>query len=97
MNLQRVMAQAVIRWTLTAEDRVRCHASPSEVCAGQSGNGTGCEPELQFSPVSIIPPMLRSHSRIPCGWTMDALEAAFPFVRDKFRKTSPLACDFCDN
>jgi hypothetical protein len=35
------MAQAVIRWPVTAEARVRCQTIPYVICDRQSGTGTG--------------------------------------------------------
>jgi hypothetical protein len=35
------MAQAVSRWTFTAEDLVRAQVSPCENCVGEIGTGTG--------------------------------------------------------
>jgi hypothetical protein len=38
--LGRAMAQAVSRWPLTAEARVRSQVSPCGICGGQSDPGT---------------------------------------------------------
>ena len=35
------MAQAVSRWPVTAEARVRSRVSPCGICGGQSCSGTG--------------------------------------------------------
>jgi hypothetical protein len=35
--------------------------SPCEICGEQSGTATGFSSVLQFSPVSVIPPMLHTH------------------------------------
>jgi hypothetical protein len=39
--LGRAMAQAVSRWPLTAEVRVRARVNPCGICGGQSGTGPG--------------------------------------------------------
>ena len=38
------MAQAVSRWPLTADARVRSRVSPCDICCGQSGTVTGFSP-----------------------------------------------------
>jgi hypothetical protein len=58
------MAQAVSRRLLTAEARVQFQASQCGFYGGQSGIGTGFSPSTSVSPVSIITPMLRTHSLI---------------------------------
>jgi hypothetical protein len=54
------MAQAVNRWSLTAEAWVRARFIPCGICGGQSGTGTGVSPSSSFSLVSIISPVLRT-------------------------------------
>jgi hypothetical protein len=51
------VAPAVIRWSHTAEARVRSEASPCAICGGHSGTGTST---LVF-PVIAIPPTLHIH------------------------------------
>jgi hypothetical protein len=50
----RKMPQAVGHRPLTAEAGDRFHASPNEICVGQSGTGTGLSPSTSVSP-SISP------------------------------------------
>jgi hypothetical protein len=59
------MNQAVGRWPFTAEARVQFQISPCENCGGKKEileNISLCV--LQFFPVSIIPPLLHTHSSI---------------------------------
>jgi hypothetical protein len=62
--LGRAMAQAVSRRPLTEEARVRSYVRPCEIFGRRSGTGTGFSPSTPVSPVSIIPPMLHTHSFI---------------------------------
>jgi hypothetical protein len=55
------MAQAVSRWPLTAESRVRTRVSPCGICGGQSGTETRFPPSSSVLPVNIIPPLIHSH------------------------------------
>jgi hypothetical protein len=50
--------------SVAAEARARSWASAFWICGGESGTGTGFSPSTSVSPVSIIPPMLRTHSFI---------------------------------
>jgi hypothetical protein len=61
---RRTVAQAVSRRPLTAEVRVRSQFGPCGTYCGQGGVGTDFLPVLQFSPVSIVPPLLHTHSSI---------------------------------
>jgi hypothetical protein len=47
------MAQAVSRWPLTVEARVRARVNPCEIYGGQSGTWTGFLRVLWFSPVNM--------------------------------------------
>jgi hypothetical protein len=55
-NWGRDMAQAVSRWPLTAESRVRVRVSPCGIYGGQRGTGTS------FSPSSSVPLSISFHS-----------------------------------
>jgi hypothetical protein len=57
-NMDRAMAQAVSRWPLMAEARVRCPVSPCGICGGQSGTGTRFSPSTSVFPCHFIPPVL---------------------------------------
>jgi hypothetical protein len=46
----RVMAQAVSRWPLTAEARVRSRFSPCGISGGKNGTGTGFSPSTSGFP-----------------------------------------------
>jgi hypothetical protein len=55
------MAQAVNRWPLTAEARVRTQVSPCGICDGQSGTGYDFLRVLQGFLLVIIPPLFPTH------------------------------------
>jgi hypothetical protein len=50
MNLGRATAQAVSRWPLTAEARVRSQVRPCGICGEQSGTGLGFSPSTSVFP-----------------------------------------------
>jgi hypothetical protein len=50
------MAQAVSRWPLTAETRVRARVNPCRIYGGKVALGQVFLLFLRFSPVIIIPP-----------------------------------------
>jgi hypothetical protein len=47
---------------LTMEANVRSQASPYGMCGGQNGIGTYFSPNTSGFPLSIIPPVPRTHS-----------------------------------
>jgi hypothetical protein len=61
----RAMAQAVSRWPVTAETRVRVRVDPCGICGGQSGTRAGFSPSSSVFPVNIIPPLLHIHLSPP--------------------------------
>jgi hypothetical protein len=60
------MAQAVSRWPLTAEDRVRAHVDPCGICDGQSGIGAGFSPSSSVFPCQYHSALLHIHLSLPC-------------------------------
>jgi len=67
--------------TLTkAEIRVQSQFSPCGIWGAQSGNGTGFSPVLQFSPVTIIPPVLHTNFRIHAALTGRRLATGFSYT-----------------
>jgi hypothetical protein len=48
------MAQAVTRWPLTAEVRVRTRVSPGEIWGGQVNTGTGFSPSPLVFPCQYL-------------------------------------------
>jgi hypothetical protein len=63
-KIGRVMTQAVSCRPLTAEAQTQSKAILRGICGGQSGTGTGFCQSTSVSPVSIIPPILHTHSLI---------------------------------
>jgi hypothetical protein len=61
----RAMAQAVSRWPLTAEVRVRARVNPCGICGGQSGTGRVFSEYFGFPCKYIIPPLLHIHQSPP--------------------------------
>jgi hypothetical protein len=59
------MAQAVSRWPLTAEARVRARVNPCRICGGQSGTGQVFSEYFGFPWKYIIPPLLHIHLSPP--------------------------------
>jgi hypothetical protein len=59
------MAQAVSRWPLTAEARVRARVNPCGICGGQSGTGRVFSEYFGFPCKYIIPPLLHIHISPP--------------------------------
>jgi hypothetical protein len=60
----RTMAQTISRRPFTAQTRIRYQARICKICGDRIGAGTGFSPSTSVSPVSIIPPMLHTHSFI---------------------------------
>jgi hypothetical protein len=52
------MAQAVSRWPLTTDSRVRVRVTPCGICDEHSGVGTGFPPSSSVCPCLIIPSWL---------------------------------------
>jgi hypothetical protein len=59
------MAQAVSRWPLTTEARVRARVNPCWICGGQSGTGQVFSEYFGFPCKYIIPPLLHIHLSPP--------------------------------
>lgn len=62
--LDRITAQAVSRRTLTTEDQVWFQSKARRICGGRSGSGKGGFWVFRLYSVSIIPPVLHTHSCI---------------------------------
>jgi len=72
------MAQAIIRWPLNAEARIRSHSSSCGFYGGQSGIGSSFPPSISVYPVSIIPPTLHTNSLTYHGCSIiSAIENVF--------------------
>jgi hypothetical protein len=54
----------VTGWPVTAGNRIQYKACPSGICSGKSGTDGSFSPNTSVSPVSIIPPILHTHSPI---------------------------------
>jgi hypothetical protein len=63
--LGRAIAQAVSRWPLTAEARVRARVDPCGICGGQSGIGQVFSEYFGFPCKYIIQPLLHIHLSPP--------------------------------
>jgi hypothetical protein len=75
----RVIAQAVSRWILTAAARVRAQVWSCAICGGQSGAGAGFLQVLRFPLPMIIPPIApQSPSSIIWDWYNRSAVAAVP-------------------
>jgi hypothetical protein len=59
------MAQAVSRWPLTAEARVRARVNPCGICGGQSSTGQVFSEYFGLPCKYIIPPLLHIHLSPP--------------------------------
>jgi hypothetical protein len=59
----RAMAQAVSRWPVTAEARVRARVNPRRICGGQSGTGQVFSRVLRF-PLQIYHSTIAPYSSI---------------------------------
>jgi hypothetical protein len=71
------MAQAVSRWPLTAEARIRARVSQWEICGGLSGIVIGSSPSSSVFPCQYHS-TVTLHIHISCGgWTVSPLVAAF--------------------
>jgi hypothetical protein len=57
--------QAVSRWPLTTEARVRARVNPCGICGGQSGTGQVFSEYFGFPCKYIIPPLLHIHLSQP--------------------------------
>jgi hypothetical protein len=71
------MAQAVSRWPLTVEARVRARVYPCGICGGQSGTGQVFSEYFGFPCKYIIPPLLHIHLSLPhevCGCSDQAAQ-----------------------
>jgi hypothetical protein len=76
LRFGRTVAQAVSRRPLTAEARIRARASPSGICGGQSGTGTGFSPSFSAFPISFV----GFHTHISLRLNIKPLVAIFQSV-----------------